>query len=193
VAETAPAFSTGLPELDALFPLRGIPYGQLIEITGGVSSGKTSLLLKLLAHLTRTGVAAYIDFSSTFFPSAAAVSGVDLTRLLVVKPDSRPTDRVKTGLRTAELLLRNQTVNVIVFDLVGEKQVLPIVLLHRLRLKTVRARALTIFLTENNSEIIPSSMASLRLEVLRSGSDRLKVHLTKSRICREGTQAEVLL
>lgn len=194
VANEELVFGTGLSELDALFSLGGIPYGQLIEITGGVSSGKTSFLFKLLARLTRKETVAYIDFSNTFFPSAAVAGGIDITRLLLVKPNSHSADdSIKSGLRTAELLLRERTVRCVVFDLVGQKKILPIVLLHRLRLKTVRAKALVILLSENNSEIIPSSMASLRLEVRRRDNNRLKINITKSRISKEGVCVEVLL
>jgi hypothetical protein len=194
-------FKTGLPQLDALFELGGgIPYGQLIEITGNASSGKTSLLFFLLARWTVDRTAAYVDFGNSFFPDAAVSSGVDLTRLLVIKPSCKSADRIKNGIRTAELLLRERSADVIVLDLVGQslrgrQAVLPINLLHRLRLKTVRAKGLVIFLTQNNSEIIPSSMASLRLQTKRTGKseDSLEITVTKSRISAEGARVEVCL
>ena len=184
-------FAAGRVELDALFPSgRGIPYGQLIEITGGVSSGKTSLLFCLLAANSHT-TAAYVDFGNSFFPDAAGAVGLDLSRLLVIKPTSA---QLKPGLRSGELLLRDHHADIIVFDLAGWRQPLPIGLLHRLRLKTVRAKGLVIFLTQA-ADIIPASMTSLRLEVQRS-SDRphhLLVTVTKSRLCAEGLQCRVQL
>ncbi|UCC43151.1 MAG: hypothetical protein JSU65_08345 [Candidatus Zixiibacteriota bacterium] len=200
-SEEKVVFDSGLPEFDALFPLGGIPYGQLIEITGSASSGKTSFLFKLLSHLTRAERAAYIDYSNNFFPSAAAAGHIDLSRLLLIKPDpisGRSNDVIKNGLRTAEILLQHKAASWLVFDLVGQSEPLPITLLHRLRLKTVRVRALTIFLTEDNSAIIPSSMASLRLEVRRaenndSSNSRVRVGITKSRICKEGARVELSL
>ena len=185
-------FSTGFPDLDTLFPLFGIPYGQLIEVTGGISSGKTSLLLRLLAQWTKSRMVCYVDFSDSFFPDAAISSGVNLNRLMVIKPETNSTGYLKTGIRTVELLQRGQTVGIIVFDLVGQHNLLPISLLHRLRLKTVRSKGLVVFLTQSNSHIIPSSMASLRLEVRRSG-DGLEITVTKSRISTEGSQVEVRL
>jgi len=186
-------FNTGLLELDKLFPLGGIPYGQLVEITGSVSSGKTSLLFALLGHLTKGKTAAYLDFSNTFFPDAAVSSGIDLNRLVVVKPDGHSTDNLITGIRTAELILRAQRADIIVFDLVGQRTMLPISLLHRLRLKTVKAKALTIFLTQNNSQIIPTSMMSLCMEVKRSDRGGLGITVTRSRISVEGIRVEVHL
>ncbi len=224
-------FATGQTELDAFFTSgRGIPYGQLIEITGGVSSGKTSLLFGLLAANSRT--AAYVDFGNSFFPDAANAAGLDLSRLLIIKPtsgapplgvgiDSPPTingepphvtlslskgdapDRssiqLKSGLRSGELLLRDRHADIIVFDLVKHRTPLPIGLLHRLRLKTVRAKGLVIFLTQA-ANIIPASMTSLRLEAQRAEVQRsddhshhLLITVTKSRLCAEGLHCRVSL
>ena len=206
-------FATGQVELDAFFPSgRGIPYGQLIEITGGMSSGKTSLLFSLLAANITTGhTAAYVDFGNSFFPDAADATGLDLSRLLVIKPttgapppgvglDSAPTinggppDQIKSGLRSGELLLRDRHADIIVFDLVRHRTSLPIGLLHRLRLKTVRTKGLVIFLTQT-ARIIPASMTSLRFEVQRSNDHphHLLITVTKSRLCAEGLQCQVCL
>jgi len=107
-----PIFHTGISRLDALFPRQGIPYGQLIEITGAVGCGKTSLLFMMLATLTKSGTVAYIDLSGSFFPAAAASCGVDIEKLSVVKPDN-----FVMGLRSAELLLSHQMVDSVVVDL----------------------------------------------------------------------------
>jgi hypothetical protein len=242
-------FPTGLAELDNLFPSgRGIPYGQLIEITGGPSSGKTSLLFRLLASAGRPRrTVAYVDFDGAFFPEAAASAGVDLKRLLVIRPETGrqvtsptgsgnqnlteqpavdnnapaytrgrhmstcaelpgrcghrprtkcdPAGQLRQNLRAAELLLRDRHADIIVLDLVGQKQPLSLGLLHRLRLRTVRAKSLVIFLTEKRpNDIIPSSMASLRLEVGRiDDTGRFRIVVTKSRICPEGIRLEVTL
>ncbi|MCP4685782.1 MAG: hypothetical protein GY867_10110 [bacterium] len=186
-------FETGLPEVDALFPLHGIPYGQLIEITGGVSSGKTSFLFRLLAVWSAERTVAYVDFDNAFFPDAAVCAGIDLSRLLVVRPEPKADDPIKPGIRTAELLLGKKNSDIIVFDLVGRRTPLPLGLLHRLRLKTVRARGMVIFLTNKNTGIVPSSMASLRLEISRRDHDRLEIAVTKSRLSAEGARVEVSL
>jgi len=202
-------FPTGISELDRLFPSgRGIPCGQLIEITGGLSSGKTSLLFRLLGMKKPIGPQdvtlrqaqgdpgkhiAYVDFSNSFFPDANLSPRVDLSRVLVIRPGAE--DRLTSGLRTAELLLRDRHVDIVVFDLVDCRTPLPIGLLHRLRLKTVRAKGLVIFLTQT-AAIIPSSMASLRLEVQRidkTDPNRLRITVAKSRLCAEHVRLEVKL
>ena len=77
-------FSTGLPELDAV--TGGIPRGGLTEICGPASCGRTSLLLALLAEVTRRQeVCALVDGSDTFDPTAAVAAGVDLRRVLWVR------------------------------------------------------------------------------------------------------------
>jgi len=193
------SFPTGVAALDALFPSGpGIPYGQLIEITGGVSSGKTSLLWRLITAGQGAGhTVAYVDCGGMFFPAVE----VDLTRLLLLRAATghraaSPTELLRSSLRSAELMLRDRRADLIAFDLIGQRHPLPLGLLHRLRLRTVRAKGLVIFLTESNDPrqpgIIPASMAALRLEVSRTERhERFRVVITKSRLCLEGVRLEV--
>ncbi len=182
-------FRTGIKPFDGLFPTGGIPYGQLIELTGDSSSGKTSLLLRILAGLSGRGRTAYVDTGHTFFCGAAEISGVDLSRLVIARPDN-----LQSAARTTELLLQHKLAGCIVFDLVGQKSdLLEIAWCHRLRARTVRARGLVIFVTQNNSNVIPPSMISLRLQVNRLSAGSIQVTVTKSRICPEGAKAEVIL
>lgn len=182
-------FSTGIAALDRLFPSGGIPYGQMIELTGGGSSGKTSLLILLLAAITRDkGTAAYVDYSRSFFPDSAVAGGVDLDRLLVVLP-RRPLE----GVRTAEMLLDHRLVRAVAFDLVGVTEPFQFTLIHRLRTKTTRAKALVIFLTEHKTALLPTSSVSLRLEISRRDQKTLIVTVAKSRLSLEGITTEVLI
>jgi recA bacterial DNA recombination protein len=81
---------TGLPALDA--QLRGgVPRGQVSEIVGPRSSGRTSMLRALIATATRRGeLAALIDTLDRFDPASAVAAGVDLTRLLWVRGQDVP-------------------------------------------------------------------------------------------------------
>ncbi len=181
-------FSTDIEPIDALLPHRGIPFGQMIELTGPPSSGKTSLLYKMLAKITGQGSAVYFDLSNSFFPSAATYYGVDINHLAVVK-----TGEVLTGMRAAEILLEHKKTACVVIDLADQKKILPMTLLHRLRMQTTRSKGLTIFLTENNSHIIPSSIVSLRLSINRLSRRQVEIEITKSRISKEGLKARVML
>jgi len=181
-------FSTGMSNFDSLFEGGGIPTGQLVEITGGVSSGKTSFLFRILATLTETCTIAYLDFSNSFFPSAAESSGIDIRRVIVV----RSLD-FRDGLRAAELLLRHRIASCIVFDLVNIKGSLPITMMHRLRAQIVRANSMIIFLTEGGAELIPASMISLRLEVKRKSRADIEVLIVKSRVSNSGFNTELTI
>lgn len=60
--------------------------GTVVEISGGPSTGKTSLAMSLLAQLTNAGeVCAVVDSNGGFDPRSAAAAGVDLDDLLWVK------------------------------------------------------------------------------------------------------------
>ena len=189
-------FTSGIEPFDDLFPLGGLPYGQLVELTGQAGAGKTGLLFRLLAGMAarKKGLRiGYIDFPNTFFPVAADYHGLIPNHLFIVKPDV-----VGSGIRAAELLLKHREVAMIVFDLVGVKHELPLAMLHRIRQKTVRARGLVWFLTEQPEsdsprEIVPASMASLRLEVTRTAEQRVKAVVVKSRICKPSNEIEVVI
>jgi hypothetical protein len=64
----------------------GVPRGQLSEVHGPVSSGRTSLAWAALAAATARGEwVALVDTFDRFDPERAAAAGVDLSRLLWVR------------------------------------------------------------------------------------------------------------
>jgi hypothetical protein len=76
--------SSGVRELDAL--TGGLPRGCLTEVCGAASSGRTSLLLAVLASATRRQEAcALVDVNDAFDPASAASAGVEFERLLWVR------------------------------------------------------------------------------------------------------------
>jgi hypothetical protein len=76
---------TGLAALDRRLG-GGFPRGQLSELVGPRSSGRTSLLLAALAAATARGeVVAVIDTFDMLDPASAAAAGVDLSRMLWVR------------------------------------------------------------------------------------------------------------
>jgi hypothetical protein len=81
---------TGLSPLDA--QLRGgVPRGQVSEIVGPLSSGRTSVLRALMAEATRRGeLVALIDTLDRFDPASVAAAGVDLARVLWVRGQDVP-------------------------------------------------------------------------------------------------------
>jgi protein ImuA len=75
----------GIEPIDALLP-GGFPCGALSELRGGPSSGKTAVALSTIARLPRGALAAFIDGRGELYPPAAAALGVELERLLIVRP-----------------------------------------------------------------------------------------------------------
>ncbi len=73
--------AAGIAEIDTLLG-GGFPRGQLSELHGPTSSGRTGILLALVARVTRSGLVALVDPLDRLDPVSAAASGVDLTRLL---------------------------------------------------------------------------------------------------------------
>src|SRR5688500_1191208 len=72
----------GIDAIDAV--LRGgLPRGQVSEIAGSPSSGRTTLLFQLVGAATRGGeIAALVDTCDRFDVASAAAAAIDLDRLL---------------------------------------------------------------------------------------------------------------
>ena len=92
---------TACPGLDRLLA-GGLRRGMMVELIGRRSSGRFSLVLAALAAATGRGeAAALVDLGDGFDPRAAAAAGVDLERLLWVRPR-----HVKEVLASAEAILQ---------------------------------------------------------------------------------------
>lgn len=79
---------TGTAALDAVLH-GGLPRGQLSEIAGAPSTGRTALLLQMMAAATRRGeIAALIDTFDRLDVSSVIAAGIDLDRLLWVRGDA---------------------------------------------------------------------------------------------------------
>ena len=103
--------SWGLWEIDSI--TGGLPRGGLTEICGPASSGRTSLMLSILAEITaREEVCAWVDASDAFEPHSAKAAGVELERLLWVRCRN-----VEQALQAADLLLQGGGFGVVALDL----------------------------------------------------------------------------
>ena len=77
--------ATDVASLDALL-LGGLPRGQLSDVVGGRSSGRTSVALQMLAAATARGeYVALIDALDMLDVVSAAEAGVDFDRLLWIR------------------------------------------------------------------------------------------------------------
>ncbi len=94
------ALSTGVPALDRLLS-GGLPRGGFVELSGRRSCGRFSIGLATLASATSSGeTAALVDLGGHLDPQAAEDAGVDLARLLWVRPQ-----KAKDAVASAEMLL----------------------------------------------------------------------------------------
>ena len=120
---------TGIAALDQ-FTGGGVPRGCLTELCGAASSGRTTLLVSLLAQVTDRGeAAALIDVTDAFDPEFAATAGVRLESLLWVRcggGSNRDAKhkwgveaRIEQALKIADWLLQAGGFSVIALDMAG--------------------------------------------------------------------------
>jgi recombination protein RecA len=106
---------TGALALDLALGVGGLPRGRVIEIYGPESSGKTTLMLHVIANAQKQGgLAAFIDAEHALDPAYAKKLGVNLDELLVAQPDSG-----EEALSICETLARSNSLDVIVIDSVA--------------------------------------------------------------------------
>src|SRR6204780_5127271 len=106
---------TGALAVDLALGVGGVPRGRVVEIFGPESSGKTTLMLHVIANAQKGGgLAAFIDAEHALDPGYAKKLGVNLDDLLVSQPDSG-----EEALTICETLARSNALDVIVIDSVA--------------------------------------------------------------------------
>lgn len=107
--------STGALTLDLALGVGGIPRGRVVEIYGPESSGKTTLMLHIVANVQRAGgQAAFIDTEHALDPVYARKIGVNLDELLVSQPDSG-----EEAMNICETLVKSNAIDIVVVDSVA--------------------------------------------------------------------------
>ncbi len=189
-----PCLSLGIPPLDEALPDAGLPSGAVVELCAPMGLGRISQLalfacaaaqresrqLRLASDWT-----AWIDPSDpsrgSLFAPALARTGVDLTRLLVVRPDHDDIARVAVRLASSRLF------RVIVIDRSG----LPgASVSSRARWSTVVRRLALAAESAGTTILLLSSTArahrdrlptAMRIELTRPRHDLLQLNVTKDR------------
>ena len=113
-----PRLTSGVEALDALLG-GGWPQGKVGELAGPGSSGRSAVAVATVAAATARGeVVAWLDVADVLDPASAAAAGVDLRRVLWVRPRG-----VEEAVRAAELVLEVGGFTVVVLDFgdVGSK------------------------------------------------------------------------
>ncbi len=109
------AIPTGSLALDLALGIGGVPKGRILEIFGPESSGKTTLVLHIIAEAQKMGgTAAFVDAEHALDPLYAAKIGVDVPQLLLSQPDTG-----EQALEIVETLVRSGAVDIIAVDSVA--------------------------------------------------------------------------
>jgi len=114
-AVKVPAIPTGSIAFDLSLGIGGFPRGRVVEVFGPEATGKTTLVLHVIAEAQKQGgQAAFIDAEHAMDPPYAASVGVDVDNLLISQPDYG-----EQALEIAEVLVRSGAVDVIGVDSVA--------------------------------------------------------------------------
>jgi hypothetical protein len=167
VRAASEVFSTGITALDQ--ETGGIPKGALTQLCApaGLTSGRTTLLLSLLAQVTqKEQFCALVDASDCFDPESADAIGVCLSRLLWVRCGGRGITAVEQAFKATDILIQNGGFGVIALDLgnVDEKLIRKVPLVTWFRFSRVieaLPTALVILLTHSAAQ----SCAALTLNM----------------------------
>ena len=107
--------STGFAELDAILGPGGVPRGMGVALRGDLSSGRTTLALRLAAEAQSAGsIVAWLDLAAALDPVEVVVRGLKPEWLVVLTP-ADPDE----GLAIAGSLLAGRAVDLLVIDLPG--------------------------------------------------------------------------
>lgn len=109
------AIPTGSLELDAALGIGGVPRGRVVEIFGPEASGKSTLVLHIIAEAQKQGgLAALVDAEHSMDPIWGKRLGVDTDNLLISQPDCG-----EEALEITDTLVRSGALDVIVIDSVA--------------------------------------------------------------------------
>jgi recombination protein RecA len=180
VAAAPPApvahISTTFPEQDAALGIGGLPRGRITEITGPATSGKVTLAAKVLsaAHRDKDALVAWLDLSNSCDPDYLHRCGLDLDRLLIVRPRD-----AADALAIALHLVESKALAALVFeilsiagpgqaDLAAIDQGLLNGMLERLATAVTLTECVVIFLTEPHAQSRTlAHVATVRLAIRR--------------------------
>jgi len=106
---------TGSVGLDHALGVGGVPRGRVVEVFGPESSGKTTLVLHIIANAQKQGgLAAFVDAEHALDPDYAKALGVDIDNLLVSQPDTG-----EQALEITDMLVRSGALDIVAIDSVA--------------------------------------------------------------------------
>jgi hypothetical protein len=148
---------------------QGYVRPNVLELSGPPSCGKLSLTLLWLAAASQGGLVAVVDLAGEFYPPAAALCGLNLDRLVVV----RPPDRRGAG-EAVSLLLSSGGFDAILWPLEWHARPYG---LDAARLSTLANRAHTtlLALVTDNRRVAPMASLDDSARLFPSADARLRI------------------
>lgn len=193
----------GVPALDEALPQGGLAYGSVIELqVRGSSGAATSFALCVCRAAQSNGAdgaatspgerimpsprpwCAFIDPSASLFAPGVAQLGVDLERLLVLRPKLEAVERVAVRIAEAKVA------SVLIIDLRGALAELPVDdrrwqrTIRRLALAVKQLSTCVLVITRAEARHALPLPVAMRLEMSRSSSDSLELRVAKERTGR---------
>jgi RecA/RadA recombinase len=157
------SLSTGYAALDALLLPGGFPCGQITELAGAATCGVNTLALKAVAQAQMRGQSAvYVDLDNGFDPDYGQQCGVDVAKLLIVRP------RVPAQALEVALNLVHQGAGILVWDSVtsflatSDRERLLDRALHRLSPLLNESPCVVLFLTRITSRLYQNGAPALQ-------------------------------
>jgi len=168
--------------MGGLTPIRG----EITEIVGGLSSGRTSYLLECLGEVVGRGeTAAFVDTEEIFDPASAAEAGIDLRRLLWVRCGGNR----EVALRAADMLVRCPGFALVALDLGERVPRLPTTMAFRLKFAVRRTDVALLIVGRRR---LTGSSAALAVETFRAGIEWAGPGPAPTRLARVRTTTRVL-
>lgn len=163
--------STGLPALD-LFLGGGWKAGALSELRGKPGGGKTELAIRSAARLTKVGkLVAVVTCGKSLFPPAFASADVDLHHVLWLSPE-----KPERSLWATDQVVRSGLFPlVITHNLLWEEKAA-----RRLQLAAEKS-GISVLLLRSNERVSALWPVFLSVEIERRSTDRLLLHVLRSR------------
>ena len=174
--------STGFAELDAILGPGGVPRGMGVALRGDLSSGRTTLALRLVAEAQAAGsIVAWLDLAAALDPVEAVARGVRPEWLVVLTPADP-----EEGLAIAGSLLAGRAVDLLVIDLPGRLEGKPARFADRLGRLAALARRAGITLVVLEPADGRSSGASRGVEAAVGEATGIRLELARSSWVRLG-------
>ncbi len=197
LANRAKTLPLGLRSVDEALPEGGLPRGVVVELSAPQGLARaTTLALSLCASAqadarhrssedTLGAWCAWLDPTSTLFAPGAVRAGVDLERMLIIRPDAE--DLARVAVRVAQ----SHAFSVVVIDTAGVPGCRGetrldrwVTIVRRLALAVEGSDTTILLLTDAGASRAMPLPAAMRIEIERLAEDKIGLRVAKDRAGR---------